>query len=221
MNRTFSQWTGYACPRGRTYMHRTGLMVCVFGASTQTSCMCLMHRNGPVMCFCASNRTSGVLVHRTGLVVCVCCSSMVMYLQWYLVVTWIFATNILTIWGWGSASVKNTWCRHKMETFSALLALWEGNPPVTGDVKLFCFYLRLNIRLSKQSKHRWFETQSRSLWRQCNDSFNDIIFTGSKFGNSTQMIFTSDANISQKHLSIFTHIAVKILFWTNLLRHMA
>ena len=31
------------------------------------------------------------------------------------------------------------------------------------------FDLRLNKRLSKQSKHRWFETLSRSLWRHCND----------------------------------------------------
>ena len=27
----------------------------------------------------------------------------------------------------------NTWWRHQMETFSALLALCEGNSPVTGE----------------------------------------------------------------------------------------
>ena len=32
------------------------------------------------------------------------------------------------------------------------------------------FYLRLNKRLIKQSRRRWFETQSRSLWRHCNVS---------------------------------------------------
>ena len=30
------------------------------------------------------------------------------------------------------------------------------------------FDLRLNKRLSKQSRHRWLETPSRSLWRHCN-----------------------------------------------------
>ena len=65
-----------------------------------------------------------------------------------------------------------------METFSALLALCEGNPPVTGgfpsqrpvtrSFDIF-FDLRLNKRLSKQSICRWFETPSRSLWRHCND----------------------------------------------------
>ena len=61
----------------------------------------------------------------------------------------------------------NAWWRHQMETFSALLALCEGNPPVTGDIS---FDLRLNKRLSKQSIHRWFETPSSSLWRHCDFS---------------------------------------------------
>ena len=41
--------------------------------------------------------------------------------------------------------------------------LCEGNSPVTGE-----FDLRLNKRLRKQSKRRWFETSSRSLWRHYN-----------------------------------------------------
>ena len=70
-----------------------------------------------------------------------------------------------------------SWWRHQMETFSALLAHCEGNPPVTGgfpsqrpvkqSFNIF-FDLRLNKRLSKQSKRRWFETTSRPLWRHCN-----------------------------------------------------
>ena len=44
-------------------------------------------------------------------------------------------------------NVTPTWWRHQMETFSALLALREGNPPVTGgipltnasDADLWCF----------------------------------------------------------------------------------
>ena len=65
-----------------------------------------------------------------------------------------------------------------METISALLVLYAGNSPVTGEfpsqrpVTLgfdeFCD-LRLNKRLSKHTKQRWFETPSRSLWRYCNE----------------------------------------------------
>ena len=65
-----------------------------------------------------------------------------------------------------------------METFSPLLALCEGNPPVTGGfpsqrpvTRNFdgFFYLRLNKRLSKQLKHWWFEMPSHSLWRHCDE----------------------------------------------------
>ena len=70
-----------------------------------------------------------------------------------------------------------SWWRHKMETFSALLVLCEGNLPVTGgfppqrpvtrSFDVFCD-LRLDERLSKRSRHRWFESPWRSLWRHCN-----------------------------------------------------
>ena len=65
-----------------------------------------------------------------------------------------------------------------METFSELLALCEWNPPLSGGfpsqspsqrpvTRSFhaFFNLRLNIRLGKLSRRRWFETPSRSLWR--------------------------------------------------------
>ena len=39
--------------------------------------------------------------------------------------------------------------------------------PVTRSFNVF-FDLRQNKRLSKQSRPRWFETPSRSLWRHCN-----------------------------------------------------
>ena len=64
-----------------------------------------------------------------------------------------------------------------METFPALLALCAGNSPVTGEFPAqrpvtrsfdVFFDLRLNKRLSKQSRDWWFETPSRSLWRHCN-----------------------------------------------------
>ena len=67
--------------------------------------------------------------------------------------------------------------RHQMETFSALLTLCAWNSPVTGEFPSrrpvtrnfdVLFDLRLNKRLSKQLKSRWFETPSSSLWRHCN-----------------------------------------------------
>ena len=72
----------------------------------------------------------------------------------------------------------NTWWRHQMEAFSALLAICAGSSPgpgefhaqrpVTRSFDVF-FDLSLNKRLSKQWRGWWFETQSRPLWRHCND----------------------------------------------------
>ena len=70
-----------------------------------------------------------------------------------------------------------SWWRHQMETFSALLAICAGNSPVTGEFPTqrpvtrsfdVFFDLRVNKRLSKQSRGWWFETPSCSLWRHCN-----------------------------------------------------
>ena len=61
----------------------------------------------------------------------------------------------------------HAWWRHQMETFSAPLAFSLGNSPVTRTFDVF-FGLRLDKRLSKQSRRWWFETPSCSLWRQCN-----------------------------------------------------
>ena len=72
-----------------------------------------------------------------------------------------------------------------METFSALLALWAGNSPVSGEfpaqrpVTRSCdvfFDLRLNKQLSKQSWGWSFEAPWRPLWCHCNVrvwTFND------------------------------------------------
>ena len=71
----------------------------------------------------------------------------------------------------------NSWWRHQMETLFALLAHCEGNPlvtsgfpsqrPVTRSFDVF-FNLHLDKQLSEQSRRWWFETPSRSLWRQRN-----------------------------------------------------
>ena len=59
-----------------------------------------------------------------------------------------------------------------------IMALCEGNPPVTGGFPSqkpitrgfdVFFDLCLNKQL-KKSRRRWFETPSRSLWRHCNES---------------------------------------------------
>ena len=74
--------------------------------------------------------------------------------------------------------VISSWWRHRMETFSALLALCEGKSPVTGEFSSqrpvtwsfdVFFHLRLNKRLRKQSRGWWFETPSHPSWRHCND----------------------------------------------------
>ena len=66
-----------------------------------------------------------------------------------------------------------------METFSASLAFCAGNSPVTGEFPAqrpvtqsfdVIFDLRLNKRLREQWWGWWFETPSRSFWRQCNVS---------------------------------------------------
>ena len=68
---------------------------------------------------------------------------------------------------------NSTWWFHQMETFSALLAFYVGNSPVTGtkanDMELSCFFNpRLNKWLSKQSWGCWFQMPSGSLWHHCN-----------------------------------------------------
>ena len=75
--------------------------------------------------------------------------------------------------------------RRQMETFSTLLALCAGNPPVTSGFPLqrpvtrsfdVFFDLRLNKRLNKQSRRGWFETPSRPLWRHRNVGRCDLPF---------------------------------------------
>ena len=64
-----------------------------------------------------------------------------------------------------------------IETFSMLMTLCEGNPPVTGAFPLqrpvtrsfdVFFALRLNKRLKKQLRRRWLQTPSYTLWHHRN-----------------------------------------------------
>ena len=95
---------------------------------------------------------------------------------------------------------QNTWWRHQMETFSALLAICAGNSPVTCEfpsqrpvTRSFgvFFDLLLNKRLSKQLWRWWFETPSRSLLRHYNSSWNDQ-FSGPRWIPHTK---ASDAEL--------------------------
>ena len=69
------------------------------------------------------------------------------------------------------------WWRHQMETFSALLALYAGISPVTGELPsqsqwrgalMFSFICAWTNGWPKKSRCRLFETPSRPLWRHCN-----------------------------------------------------
>ena len=69
---------------------------------------------------------------------------------------------------------KIAWWRLKREHFPRYWPFYEGNPLATGgfpsqrlmtrSFDVFCD-LRLNKRLRKQSRRRWFKTRSCSLWR--------------------------------------------------------
>ena len=83
-----------------------------------------------------------------------------------------------------SASVWIPWWRHQIETFAALLAICVRNSPVpaeftaqrpvTRNFDVF-FDLRLNKRLSKQSRGWWFEMPSRPSWYYCNAASRNIL----------------------------------------------
>ena len=82
--------------------------------------------------------------------------------------------------------ICNSWRRHQMETFSALLAICAGNSPVSGEFPAqrpvtrsfdIFFVVRLIKRLSKHSRVWWFETLSHPLWRHRNDDQRIVAFS--------------------------------------------
>ena len=100
-----------------------------------------------------------------------------------------------------------------MEIFSALLALCAGNSPVPvnsphkghwrGALMFYLICAWINW-LSKQPWGWWFETPSWSLWRQCNDEYQNalelILFCG-------------------RQGSIFLHIQYHGCWWTGDVRN--
>ena len=116
-----------------------------------------------------------------------------------------------------------------METFSVLLALCEGNSPVVGELPSqkpvtqsfdVFFDMRLNKRLSKPSRHWWFETPLRSVWRywvlweiysrQIYSRQNSMANPGMCFQGSTH--FTILLMMSQFTWVITWHLPIKRVF---------
>ena len=111
-------------------------------------------------------------------------------------------------------NLLSIWWRHQMGTFSALLALCEGNSHVTAEFRSqrpatrscdIFLDRRLNKRLSKSSTRWWFETPSRSLWRQCNENrwLNDEMKIGacSSFGDRGDIARFS---VTTAHVTVHT-----------------
>ena len=103
--------------------------------------------------------------------------------------------------------LPQTWWRHKMETFSALLAICAGNSPVTAELPAqrpvtlsfdIFIVLRLNKRLSKQSWGWWFETPSLPSWRRCNGYALNLVALGRlwTFNKCSFLIHFGIANLS-------------------------
>ena len=82
--------------------------------------------------------------------------------------------------------------------FRVIGPLWEftghrwipSQRPVTWSFDVF-FDLRLNKRLSDQSRGWWFETPSHPLWRHCNDVAIHTCHALSYLGQEKRPIFTN------------------------------
>ena len=92
---------------------------------------------------------------------------------------------------------SESWWRHQMETFSALLAICAGNSPVPGEGQWrgALMFSAFDKRLRKQSWVWWLETLLCPLWRHCNDiSMHPVINSHHRNKNPTflGMVLTSD-----------------------------
>ena len=100
------------------------------------------------------------------------------------------------------------------ENISALLALCAGNTQVTGEFPSqrpvtqsfdIFFYLRLNKRLSKQSRSRLFGMPSRLLWRHCNapkTSLHELSNTWMKDPSFLNVMIVTDKMAKQDILNV-------------------
>ena len=111
-----------------------------------------------------------------------------------------------------------------MKTFSALLALCEGNSPVTCEFPLqrpvtwsfdLFFDLRLNKRLSKPSRRRCFGAPSHTLWRHCN-----VMAKGRK---EQEQVILDCFGLSTKRVDNFTDLCevIRHCYDESTLEHLA
>ena len=98
------------------------------------------------------------------------------------------------------------WWRHRMETFSALLAICATNSPLTGEFPAqrpvtrrfdVFFDLCLNEGVSKQSWGWWIETSSRPLWRHINTYLHTYMLVVVNFDALAQ---ASDIRIERRRV---------------------
>ena len=129
----------------------------------------------------------------------------------------------------GISNIEKTtslsWWLHQMETFSALLAIscreftgcrWIPFTKASNEEPCCFFDLRLNKRLSKQSRHRWFETPSCSLWRHFNDIGTYLWFWCTLFRHVLQLDKTVIHNSSCfRILSISWHVESYEVSWQS------
>ena len=96
--------------------------------------------------------------------------------------------------------------------FSVLLVICAGNSPVNGEfpsqrpvTRSFdvFFDLRLNKRLSKQSRDWWFETPSCSLWRHCNGLGWFHNYCLCCIGVATHILFSVWLELILQHFGVF------------------
>ena len=115
-------------------------------------------------------------------------------------------------------NIKNISNNHddviKMETSSALLSVYAGNSPGTGDAVTQSFEVFFDLRLNKQlSKQSWgwsFETLSRPLWRHRNDN--------SIYQNARSSEYRHYTSFGGNNQSWATNTLCNNLMWQWLLR---
>ena len=129
-----------------------------------------------------------------------------------------------------SIKVCTWWC-HQRETFSALLALCEGNPqvisgfpsqrPVMQSFDVF-FDVCLNKQLSKQSRYWWFEKafiitslwwaneiniwKQGSFWVWANDRYLQVTFSNA---------FSSMKTLHENLICLFKLALVYMMAWCH------
>ena len=91
----------------------------------------------------------------------------------------------------------------RYRSFMGEFGEFPSQRPATRSFDVF-FDLRMKKRLSKQSRRRWFETPSRSLWRLCNG-------LASKCGFYTSDCVVERVNWGENHVTYIYILIMQIL----------